>query len=106
VTQRPIEVCDADKPICPRCAKPFRRIWIQDGLTYAFCERLAPDAKPGERRVCGQHVALLGEDGVVAVSPLSREEFESLKTHAKHVIAMRRAIRLSFVAVHQAVATP
>jgi hypothetical protein len=101
VTQRPIEVCDADKPICPRCARVLTRLLIEDGVAYAFCERRAIDCQPNEKRVCGQHVVLLGEDGVVAVAPVSRELFQALKDHGKNLLAMRRAIR-RFVGVHQA----
>lgn len=87
---RPVILCDARKPICPRCQRPLRRIWVQDGTTCAFCDSKRLDGQPG---VCGQHSVIFSEDGTCSVSALSKPQFDALQEHEAHMIEMRQAVR-------------
>lgn len=85
-----VSVYHDQKPICPSCDNPFRRIWVQDGITYAYCE--ARRRVGGKHVICGQHAIIAAEDGFAAVSPLTPGDFRAIQAHSIRLVEMRRAM--------------
>lgn len=64
----------AERPLCPKCGRPLRRITAGSGSCYVTCDsKLAH-----EPHRCGQTSHLLALEGVVAVTPVSKEQFRRL----------------------------
>lgn len=68
----------AEVPICPRCTTPLRRATGGTGSFYLTCDT----RMMGKR--CGQHVHLLAVEGVVAVTAISKDQYEEFRrTYAR-----------------------
>ena len=76
---RPAQVCDAARPVCPRCGGVLRRVHTLLGSLVARCENRAQAVRRIAENVdrCGQHVHILGApEGVCIVVGITRQEFE------------------------------
>lgn len=65
----------AEVPVCPRCGHPLRRATGGTGSFYLTC-----DKKIEGGRKCGQTVHLLAAEGVVAVTAISKDQYERFKS--------------------------
>lgn len=90
VLPRPHKVCDSEKPICPHCNKPLRRIQPVLGSLLARCDNRHPTRR-GEK--CGAHVHVLGApEGICIVALVSKEEFERAAAEGVRTAKLYREI--------------
>lgn len=70
----PWTLCEAGKPLCPRCEKPIRRVTPITGSTVLTCER----SRSGTR--CGQHLHVTAvSEGLCLVLPLSANKAQAIR---------------------------
>lgn len=80
---RPVALCPADGPICPRCARMLPGLLVGPGsAAFMRCPnrrpRLGRHRPPGPSR-CNQWCYLLGaHGGVCVVVPITAAEYEAL----------------------------
>ncbi len=91
--------CEADRPICPKCRKPIRRVMVIGGHFLAQC-----DNGPSSAR-CGQHMHITASDGLCWVIQLSREEFQALREHVGGMSAREIYRALGLLSIHERRAT-
>lgn len=83
-----VRVSDAGDPLlCPRCGKVVPRTRVTDGEGIALCDNRS--LRGGS---CGQHLFILTDSDVTAVSPISREHYQALDSILKRRGQMNRAI--------------
>jgi hypothetical protein len=82
----PVQPFEADLILCPKCGHPLRRVTAGEGSFTATCDNKIPVRVPvsggGSRvvlRPCGQHVHVLGAEGVAFALPISRAQFDALR---------------------------
>lgn len=68
----------AEVPVCPCCSHPLRRATGGSGSFYLTCDNRVAGKK------CGQTAHLLAAEGVVAVTAISKEQYERFRrTYAR-----------------------
>lgn len=68
----------AEVPVCPRCSSPLRRATGGAGSFFLTCDNRTAGKK------CGQTVHLLAAEGVVAVTAISKEQYDQfIRTYAR-----------------------
>lgn len=68
----------AEVPVCPRCGSPLRRATAGAGSFYLTCDNRVAGKK------CGQTVHLLAAEGVVAVTAISKDQYDRFRqTYAR-----------------------
>lgn len=82
---------EADRPVCPRCEVPIRRVLAVSGHFFAQCENKRE--VNGRYEKCGQHLHVVATDGICWVTELSVVEFKELREHI-HTLSAREIYRM------------
>lgn len=87
--------CEADRPICPSCHKPIRRVTVIGGHFLAQC-----DSGPSSAR-CGQHMHITAADGLCWVVELTKDEATALRDHVGGLSAREVYRSLGLLTIHE-----
>lgn len=85
-------VCRAHAPLCPKCGNPIRRVHVETGSVFAWCDAALPRQKrrnPDVLERCEAHLHILGTGhGLCLVIELTAAEHEYLSERPRDVLEL------------------